>query len=244
MKKAFVFAVLVMVALGSCSNKQKVEGAWTDNEGITWVFNKDGKLIQDGEEATYAITATQLSVSQGGQTAVFDFSISADGKTLLLNSSRYGSRALTKKIYSKPKSGDRTFTLTNIPSTYDGKYAALHGSISESSSILLGGKKIIVNDFDSWAFDVTASRISNGKVILPMWIINSDGSINRYKPSHIPGDHTNLNIVLFIYGSETIPDMFDRVNIIGEIIFVDTESVNFSNGSAIKSWDDGEPYSY
>ena len=97
MKKAFVFLALVMVVLGSCSIKQKVVGTWTDNEGITWVFSNNGKITQDGEETEYAVTDTQLSISQGGQTAVFDFSISKDGKTLLLNSSRYGSRTLTKK---------------------------------------------------------------------------------------------------------------------------------------------------
>jgi hypothetical protein len=37
-----------------------------------------------------------LSLTQGRQTAVFDFSISSDGKKLLLNSNLYGSRTLTK----------------------------------------------------------------------------------------------------------------------------------------------------
>ena len=97
MKKAFGILVLVMLVLGSCSVKQKVVGTWIDNAGITWVFSSNGKLTQDGEEVEYAITETQLSISRGGQTIVFDFSISTDGKTLLLNNNRYGSRTLTKK---------------------------------------------------------------------------------------------------------------------------------------------------
>ena len=236
MKKAFVFVVLVMVALGSCSTKQKVEGAWTDNEGITWVFSKDGKVTQDGEEEfEYAITDTQFSLSQGGQTAVFDFSISADGKTLLLNSSRYGSRTLTK-IYNKPTSGGGTFTLTNIPSRYDGKYAVLEGeNFAESPSSyreFFGGEKHEGTTF-------TAIRISEGKVILPMWVKSLDST--RY--TRYSGDHL-VHFTIYIHDSGPIAK---NDEIIQEIIFGQHHQrsgspVYFYNGSAIKSWSDGSTY--
>ncbi|MDR0669077.1 MAG: hypothetical protein LBF95_03250 [Treponema sp.] len=96
MKKAVVSFALVMMVLASCSTKQKVAGTWIDGEGELWIFGNDGKVIQEGERGTYSATDTQLSLSADGDTVVFDFSISSDRKTLLLNNAWYGSRALTK----------------------------------------------------------------------------------------------------------------------------------------------------
>ena len=237
MKKAFVFAVLVMVALGSCSNKQTVEGEWTDNEGTTWIFSKDGKLTQDGEEAgTYAITATQLSFTQDGQNAVFDFSISADGKTLLLNSSLYGSRALTKIYtkYSNLKSGGRTFTLTDIPSIYEGKYATLGGFCEPT--IFFGGEKME-------SPTVIGSRVSNGKLILPMWVsVYPFDKFKRYSGN----DVVQVEIQIFESGGPLITGEVrgaDGVYAHG-VYFSEDNPVHFSKGSAIKSWHEGRTASW
>jgi hypothetical protein len=100
MKKGFVLLVLVMVVLGSCSTKQKFTGTWTDKGGSTWVFSGNGKVTVDGEEGEYVVTDRHLALFQGSQTLVVDFSISADGKTLIMNTSSFGSqssRILTKK---------------------------------------------------------------------------------------------------------------------------------------------------
>ena len=233
MKKAFVFAVLVMVAVGSCSNKQKVEGEWTDNEGITWIFSKDGKLTQNGEEATYAITATQLSVTQGGQNAVFDFSISADGKTLLLNSSHYGSRTLTKIYikYSKLESGGGTFTLTDIPSTYDGKYAELEGYLVSSRDLRFYGEK---GDSPT----VIRSRVSDGKLILPMWVLVYSTEYKNWEFKRYSGNDV-VRVYIRIFEDES----GRRGN---GVYFGDNDvpPVHFSKGSAIKSWNDGSPLTF
>jgi hypothetical protein len=236
MKKAFVFAVLAIVVLGSCSNKKTVVGEWTDNEGITWIFSKDGKLTQDGEEAgTYAITATQLSFTQDGQNAVFDFSLSADGKTLLLNSSLYGSRALTKIYikYSKLESGGGTFTLTDIPSTYDGKYAELEGYLVSSRHPRFYGENYGEKG-DSPT--VIRSRVSDGKLILPMWVLVYSTEYKNWEFKRYSG-----NDVVRVY--IRIEVEMGRGN---GVIFGDNDvpPVHFSKGSAIKSWNDGSPFTF
>jgi hypothetical protein len=101
MKKVIVFLFLVMVLLGSCSTKQKFAGTWIGDDGELWIFTGDGKLIVEGERARYSTAGKQMSISIDGDTVIFDFSISSDGKTLLLSSAWEGSYALTK-IISNP----------------------------------------------------------------------------------------------------------------------------------------------
>jgi hypothetical protein len=96
LKTAVVFFSLVVIALASCSTKQKVVGTWIGNDGEVWIFSDDGKVIINDDRATYNITGTQLSLSIDGDTVVFDFSTSSDGKTLSFTSTEYGSYTLTK----------------------------------------------------------------------------------------------------------------------------------------------------
>ena len=98
MKKAVIFVVLVMVVIGSCAaqsanNAQKIIGTWVDNNtGKTWVFNANGTVSgtdKHGDNFVYKIgfTDTKLSFSDGEDLALFNFSISSDGKTLILEMS-------------------------------------------------------------------------------------------------------------------------------------------------------------
>jgi dipeptidyl aminopeptidase/acylaminoacyl peptidase len=93
MKKFVVFVVLAMVVIGSlfaqsANNDRRIVGTWTDIEGYTWVFSADEKLTYDSKEIRYAVTDTKLAIMvagfNGNGVQIYDISISADGKTLIL----------------------------------------------------------------------------------------------------------------------------------------------------------------
>jgi len=87
MKKVVVFFALAMLVLGSCSNKQKIVGSWTDIEGYIWVFSSDGKLTYDTYEYQYDVTKNKLTFENedGYGLQIYDISMSSDGKTLILS---------------------------------------------------------------------------------------------------------------------------------------------------------------
>jgi len=72
---------------------QRIIGTWSDNYGDTWVFNANGTLIVKSErwnithEYKYVVTDKQLSYyyTDDPDFWVFNFSMSSDGKMLILN---------------------------------------------------------------------------------------------------------------------------------------------------------------
>jgi hypothetical protein len=100
MKKGLVFSLFVFVFSSLCFAQnanigQRIVGTWIDDEDDRWIFGSNGKLVLVDEEFRYNITDAQLSVSQGSDNIVFNFSMSSDGKTLILNN-LLGSFTLTK----------------------------------------------------------------------------------------------------------------------------------------------------
>jgi len=98
MKKVVVFLFLGIMFFGSCSNKQSIVGTWTDIEGITWVFNADGKLAyanspgNKSSEYQYSITDDALIIFGfgifGEDKQQYKISFTPDGKTLMLTGGR------------------------------------------------------------------------------------------------------------------------------------------------------------
>jgi len=124
-----------------------------------------------------------------------------------------------------------TFTLTDIPAEYNGKYAfAFIGlSASDISDIIYGCQK--VNGSGTPSANFTLCKISNGSVNLPLWKQNGAGVV-RYT-----GDDTAVMIWGYIYNSQTVSQT-DSGN--GSIKASSFSGVAFSNGSATKSWNDGQ----
>jgi len=114
-----------------------------------------------------------------------------------------------------------TFTMTDIPEQYNGKYAMLMG-LKDTMSI--GG----FQNINSTGI-ATLIPISNGSVSLPMWV-NSVGWV-RYS-----GNDTfdEMKTVVYIFNTSTMsqnPESFVGINYLNQ--------VTFSNGSTTKSWNDG-----
>jgi hypothetical protein len=119
--------------------------------------------------------------------------------------------------------GQGTFTLTDIPSKYNGKYALLvgEGGEDETYTYLYGCL--------SWTESpetFTLPQISNGSVSLPMWKVTSDEKLVKYSGNNSCG------ILVGIFNSQT----WDGEEAIVDVYF---EPVPFSKGSATKSWNNG-----
>jgi hypothetical protein len=95
MKRIAAFVVWAMVLIGPCAaqstnNAQRIIGAWVDNNtGQTWTFNANGTVSgtdEDGDGFNYkfGIADTKMAVSGDGDFAIFNISISPDGRTLIL----------------------------------------------------------------------------------------------------------------------------------------------------------------
>jgi hypothetical protein len=128
------------------------------------------------------------------------------------------------------------FTLTNIPSKYNGMYAfvfALNLNDSDSEYFIYGYKNL---DFDNAVY--TLVRISNGKVSVPMWKLDFNVLLSTPNGSGIKRYSGNdaLFVTVAFTGSEKIDKTPDYAK-----IGVGYASVKFSKGSATKSWNDGVP---
>jgi hypothetical protein len=125
--------------------------------------------------------------------------------------------------------GGGTFTLTNIPSKYNGNYAYLSGYYGDEGmeNGVFGLQSINMSTGTG-----TLPKISNGSVSLPMWKQGSDGKVVKYS-----GNDTCVYISVVISASQRAED--EGNNMIGGVMFI---NVPFSKGSAKKSWNAGQSY--
>ena len=121
-----------------------------------------------------------------------------------------------------PTDDGGTFTLTNIPSNYNGKYA-YYAAIDEMP-MLAGASSINIS-----TGAITCVQISNGSVSIPMWVAGNNGY------TRFSGNRTVTDSLVMIYNSSTVTQ-----GIIDFIAMVGFESVTFSRGNVTKSWDDGD----
>jgi len=113
-----------------------------------------------------------------------------------------------------------TFTLTNIPSEFNGKYVSLYGSNeqlygSNGPLTIYGGLKEL---------DTYASVISNGSVIIPLWTRSNNGNGDWVR--YYGNDSCSVSVFLV-----EICTISFTTNVGNPITFV--------NGSATRSWSEG-----
>jgi len=116
------------------------------------------------------------------------------------------------------------FTLTDIPSAYNGKYAALAGANLSNTKLAYAGYQS-ANGKDKNKLCL----ISNGRVSIPMWTVDSSKKIKRYS------DNDTLFLGVSIYNSE----IQAKENPEKPVVTNAFTSVAFSKGSAVKSWREG-----
>jgi len=114
-------------------------------------------------------------------------------------------------------SSDGSFTLTNIPSQYNGKYAWL---TAKHSKTIWGAQSV-----SSAGIPNALVRVSGGTVSIPLW-----EDTNRYS-----GNDT-CDVDFYFDNSNSMYDPY-----IGGVSQLGFASVKFSNGSATRSYNDGRP---
>ena len=119
-----------------------------------------------------------------------------------------------------------TFTLTGIPSQYNGKWAVLEGG-NNNDLYLMGAQSINYS-----AGTAAGVPISGGKASFPMWAVSDDDKIIGYS-----GNDSNVEVLVSIMNTATYN--FQDYNFSAERYF---EPVTFSKGSATKAWNDGEDF--
>jgi len=121
--------------------------------------------------------------------------------------------------------GGGEFTLTGIPSEYNGKYAALVGvNLSNTKLAYAGYQSTNGKDKNKLC------RISNGRVSIPVWTVDSSTKIKRYS-----GSDELYMVTVSIFDSETQATKNPEAPAAIDMFM----SVTFSRGKAAKLWKDG-----
>jgi len=116
--------------------------------------------------------------------------------------------------------GGSGFTVTGIPSKYNGKYAGLVAS---------GGD--VVYGFQTYdGSDMKYCRISNGRVSIPLWVISyAYSGFDKYS-----GNDTYSSVICTIVNYDRVGDNEDPI---ASVIY---SQVKFSNGNATRAWNNGQ----
>jgi len=128
--------------------------------------------------------------------------------------------------------GGGTFTLTNIPPKYNGKYVFFGGAQSSGNSwAVAGAQRMDVKQ-------ANLSRISNGSVSVPTWKCYGSNGKTYTKVERYSGNDAFSVVLVAITDKSELPaaEELNMGDIIGGIMLT---SVAFSKGSATKSWNDG-----
>ena len=131
-------------------------------------------------------------------------------------------------VYAQSDGG--TFTLTDIPSEYNGMYAFFSADYiyPEISPGVGGGRANLWGCQSLSIVETKFAAILNGRVSMPLWLYDTHGpAIARYF-----GNDTISAVKVYIFDSETFPDGYYE-SAIAEIEF---RAVSFSNGGATLSF--------
>ena len=128
---------------------------------------------------------------------------------------------------NNPGSGSRsTFTITGIPSEYNGKYVELYAG--EDDNVIRGYQRSNWTPANPGTFTITLSRISNGSVSIPLWKYD----YSEFRP------YTGNDILwleIYIYHSQLL-EVVNSIAVQKDYVHINYSSIRFSNGNATVSW--------
>jgi len=135
-----------------------------------------------------------------------------------------------QSIFGSSSQSQSTFTITNIPPEYNGMYAIINDGTDRRETIVIAGFESINQSAET----ITMSRISNGRVSIPVWDVGSGDNFVRYT-----GNHTMEWMEVYIFSSSSSTVRAAAFDPIAEIEF---ENVPFTNGGATVSASSGQLY--
>jgi hypothetical protein len=129
-----------------------------------------------------------------------------------------------------------TFTLTDIPAKYNGKYVLLSAEPDENFPLLLVGASSI--------YPLKLPRIINGKVIIPLWYTR-DGNCGDFpfkldpkKFERYSGNHSKVFIIISIHDDEKSEEELASIWFSEDRRY--DNRIKFSNGNVTRSITDGD----
>jgi hypothetical protein len=133
-----------------------------------------------------------------------------------------------------------TFTITDIPSKLNGKYAIVVADTPDPNAMLVGIQSWKHGPGGANDVTVTLSPISKGKVSIPLWKGDMWTGGDNVDPTKYTGNDTSSMVMVVILNSPTMKDFSEDVAtsaVVDKNVF---QNVTFSSGGASKSWkDDG-----
>ena len=90
MRRSFLILGFLILFSGICfaqtvNNETRIIGTWSTHDGKTWVFNNNGTMTMDGESHRFGVTGSKIALYFSNVLLIiFDYSISSDGRTLVL----------------------------------------------------------------------------------------------------------------------------------------------------------------
>ena len=242
--RLFALVTVIGFSMAACDDGNGGGGGGGGLAGTTWKLESGATLTfidASSVKLEYPGGTENGTYTFNGSSGVFTWS-DGDSDSFVVNGSTLTSSGLTFTKTGSSGGGTGggsgsggTFTLTDIPSQYNGKYAAILGVANDAQTFVLKGyQDININRNPPY----TLSSISNRQVSMPMWILEV-GSNPPYK--RYSGNYTCTGpLVVTIYNSQDQ----SGTSIIGWISFdqdyyYNLRPVTFSNGSATKSWNDG-----
>jgi len=235
---------------GGGSVSSNLVGVWNSDYYSLWFeFKSDGRLISSDEDyydMTYTTTGNVITITEHyfGETYTYTLTYSISGNKLTLTANDYesdffegtytrssgvssssGGRSSSSGGIISPPSTGGTFTVSGIPSQYNGKYATIFKV--DDDKVIFG--------FQSYTGGImTLAKISNGSVSLPTWILDDDIYLTYGEFIKYSGNDTFEDIYIGIYENATVSDDDEEVN----PIYADYWEglTTFVNGSVAKNW--------
>ena len=218
-------------------------GAWIYDGNLLFVIESNGTGTI-GNQSGYSVTVPSfqqdyaypksgsgnVSFKQGSaETGQFQFDLNGDGSMWIQSGTGpFAAWANIAKDPTRPYVIDKagTFTLTDIPAKYNGKYAALWADNATGRIELWG---LIGNDNTG---AMILSQISGGKVIIPLWQHGWGyfGNDTYETISDVTSNELKSRFFIKLVDNKVIKNMNEP----GDPVFF--RSVTFSNGSAKKSY--------
>ena len=219
--------------------KWRAEGTSFENVTIRW--GAEQNYVNEGQY-TFGTNAARLTIPTTEETKTYVINITSavyhKAFTFFVGADTGSFTIRDFKVEEQTPGPDGTFTLTGIPSQYNGKYAVFYsvyyGSPDDEYEEYNDPQVIGCQSFNLSTYTITASLISDGSVSLPMWTYTNSGTnVTRYSGN----DTFDAEVII------TTPQTFNMENIFSEgvgVALVAYESVTFSNGSAARTWSQGE----
>jgi hypothetical protein len=229
--------ITVVVSTGTITYLGYPSALWTDAVNKNYVkvgdqiwrnLSSTGNLTWSGQNLR--VLSYDSNVAVGTTWGNCTFTMSANGQTLTaIAADSSGTSTLTYTRQTTSGSGGSgsggTFTLTDIPPEYNGKYAYFYVSLNNSDYILFGAQSINIT-----TTMVNACMISNGSVSLPIWKVRND----EYNAVRYSGNDTVDYSLVYIHDDASMSVSESSVE---NVIFY---SITFSNGNATISWNERE----